>query len=271
MEDFWARHSRPSGPPGPDYWTYFAERLVALAAIPGGASILDIGTFDGNVLFKAVNKAGTLSRGMGIDIDPDGLGDGNSKAIKGGLENVAFAQMDAACLGLGSEAYDWVLANFVGWDDCFDFERIEFTAPDTRMAEIRRVLKPGGQVGLGFWIEQSDIEWLVAAFSRYLAQAAAAVGRQIVPYGKETPPGYEAILRQGGFRDVRIQVETATFVCPDAVTWWRQMQQAARACFEPMPEIERVQEQIFVDLGQFRTRQGIAFDKTVGYAFGTRP
>ena len=134
MEDFWARHSRPAGPPGPDYWTYFAERLVALAAIPGGASILDIGTFDGNVLFKAVNKAGTLSRGMGIDIDPDGLGDGNSKAIKGGLENVAFAQMDAACLGLGSEAYDWVLANFVGWDDCFDFERIEFTAPDTRMA-----------------------------------------------------------------------------------------------------------------------------------------
>ena len=42
------------------------------------------------------------------------------------------------------------------------------------LAEIRRVLKPGGQVGLGFWIEQSDIEWLVAAFSRYLAQAAAA-------------------------------------------------------------------------------------------------
>jgi hypothetical protein len=136
---------------------------------------------------------------------------------------------------------------------------------------IRRVLKPGGQVGLDFWIEQVDIEWLVAAFSRYLPVCAAAVGEQIMPYSKETLGGNEAILRQGGFRDIGIQVETATFACADAVTWWRQMQQAARACFEPMPEIERVQEQIFVDLGQFRTHQGIAFDKTVGYAFGTRP
>ena len=271
MEDSWARCPEPSGQPGPDYWTYFAKRLVTLAAIPVGAAILDVGTFDGNVLLKAMKKADARGHGLGIDIDPDGLGDGVAEAINEGWRHVAFAQMDAAHLGLGSDTYDWVLANFVGWDYCFDFERMAFTAPDTRLAEIRRVLKPGGRVGLGFWVEQVDIEWMAGACKRYLPQAAAAAGKPVVCYAKEIPQGYEAILRRGGFRDISIRVETTTVICADVATWWRQMKQAARECFEEMPEVERFQEQIWADLGQFQTPEGIAFDKTVAYAFGTKP
>jgi ubiquinone/menaquinone biosynthesis C-methylase UbiE len=116
LEDFWARYIEPSGQPGPNYWSYFAKRLANLATIPEGAAVLDIGTYDGNVLIKAMKKAGAHGCGVGIDIYGGGLKDGMTEAIECGLRNVTFAQMDAACLGFLSETYNSVLANFVGWD-----------------------------------------------------------------------------------------------------------------------------------------------------------
>ena len=193
-----------------------------------------------------------------------------TEAKERGLGNVAFAQMDAGCLGFFPETYDSVLANFVGWDYCFDFDRMEFTAPDSRMAEIVRVLKPGGQVAIGFWIEQSDIEWIGEAFRRYLPRCGEATGKQIISYGKENPKGYEVIFRRSGLQRIITHVETTTFVSPDTETWWRQMKQAAREYFEEMPELERFREQVFSDLRRFRSPKGIHFDKTVGYAFATK-
>jgi ubiquinone/menaquinone biosynthesis C-methylase UbiE len=270
LDNFWARYIEPSGQLGLHYWGYFAERLADLATLPEGAAVLDIGTYDGNVLIKAMKRTGARGRGVGVDVYGGGLKDGITEATECGLGNVAFAQMDAACLGFLSETYDTVLANFVGWDYCFDFNRMEFIAPDSRMAEIKRVLKPGGQVGIGFWIEQCDIEWIAEAFKRYLPKLEEATGKRIISYGKENPKGYEAILRNSGFHNISIHVETMTFVSPNAATWWRQMKQAAREYFEKMPEIERFKEQVFADLKQFQSPEGIRFDKTVAYAFGTK-
>ena len=269
MEEFWARFIEPSGQLGPNYWEYFSERLANLATLTNSAAVLDIGTYDGNVLFKAMEKIEARSCGVGIDIYGGSLKDGMTKAISCGLGNIVFAQMDAAYLGFLPEIYDSVLANFVGWDYCFDFDRMEFTTPDIRMDEIRRVLKPGGQVGIGFWIEQDDIEWIAEAIRRYLPEEA--IGKQISSYGKENPKGYEAILRNSSFHDICIHVETTTFVSPNTATWWRQMKQAACDYFEEMPELENLKEQIFDDLKQFLSPKGIHFDKTVGYAFGTKP
>jgi ubiquinone/menaquinone biosynthesis C-methylase UbiE len=270
MEDFWARHIGPSGQPGPDYWNYFAKRLADLATIPEGAAVLDVGTCDGNVLFKAMKKVGARGCGIGIDIDGSGLKEGIAGALERRLGNVAFAQMDAAFVGFPSGSFDSVVANFVGWDYCFDFDRMQFVAPDSRMAEIKRVLKPGGQVGIGFWIEQRDIDWMVEAFKRYLPKAEEAIGERMLSYGKESPQGYEAILHSSGFHQVKIHVETTTFVSPDTSTWWRQMQQAVSDYFEKLPELEQLKEQILADLAPFQSAEGIQFDKTVAYAFGTR-
>lgn len=273
MEDFWARYIKPSGQLGSDYWIYFAERLVDLATIPKDAAVLDIGTYDGNVLFKAMKKAGLRGCGVGVDIYGGGLKDGLTEVMERGLGTVIFAQMDAASLGFLPETYDSVLANFVGWDYCFDFDRMDFTAPDCRMAEIMRVLKPGGQVGIGFWIEQCDIEWIAEAFKRYLPECEEATGKRISSYGKENPKGYKAILHNSGFHNISVHVETTTFVSPDAATWWRQMKQAAREYFEKIPDLAKLEwfkEQVFADLQQFRSPKGIHFDKTVSYAFGTK-
>ena len=268
MEGFWARYVEPSGQLGPVYWDYFAQRLVDLASFPTSTAILDIGTYDGNVLFKAMNKVGGSSCGVGIDIYGKGLLDGRSEAARGGLENVSFAQMDADNQGFPSESFDVVLGNFVGWDYCFDFDRLEFTAPNIRMAEIRRVLTPGGQVGIGTWIIQEDIDWLGDVFRRYLTEKTN--GKRIKAYGKENPKGYEIILSNSGFGNICVEIEKTTFLSPDKETWWRQMKQAAKAYFHEMPEIEKFKGQIFKDLTHFQSPKGIQFGKTVAYVFGSR-
>ncbi len=273
MTDIWARYIEPSGQPGPDYWNYFAERLAGLATIPGGAAVLDVGTYDGNVLFKAMKKAGVRGLGVGIDIYDGGLQDSLAEVRNYGPGNVVFAQMDAASLGFPPETFHSVLANFIGWDHCFDFDRMEFTAPDHRMAEIMRVLKPGGQIGIGSWVKQCDIDWIAEAFKRHLPECVKATGKSISSYEKENPDGYEVVLRGGGFHNISIHVETTTFVSPDAATWWRQMKHAAREYFEQVPDpaqLEHFKEQVLADLQRSQSLEGIHFNKTVSFAFGTK-
>ena len=272
MEDFWARYLEPSGQLGPNYWEYCAERLAHLAAIPTGAKILDVGTCDGNVLLKAMKKIEAQGYGIGIDIACDDFCVGITEAMqRGWKENVAFVQMDANTLGFLPETFHTVLANFVGWDDCFDFERLEAVAFDRKLAEIRRVLKPGGQVGIGFWIEQTDIDWIVEVFNKNLPTCKKVIGDRMIAYGQENPKGYEAILRRGGFQNISVQAETSTFVSSNMADWWRQMRITASDYFRKMPELERFKGEVLANLEQFQSPEGIHFDKTVGYAFGTKP
>jgi ubiquinone/menaquinone biosynthesis C-methylase UbiE len=275
VEEFWARLHKPSGQPGPNYWTYFAERLAHLAAIPRGATVLDLGTCDGNVLFKAMKKINAQGYGIGIDLYSDDFHAGVTEAIQQGWkEKVAFVQMDANTLGFLPETFHTVLANFVGWDDCFDFEHMEFKSSDEKVTEVMRVLRKGGQLGIGSWIEQCDIDWFTEEFKRYLPECEGTSGKSDPGYGRENPEGYKAILQNGGFKDIRVDVETTDFVSPDAETWWRQMKQATSDYFRQVPDpiiLESFKEQVFLDLQQFQNPEGICFSKTVLFAYGTKP
>lgn len=274
MTEIWAKHIGPSGQPGLDYWQYFARRLADLASIPKDAVVLDIGTFDGNVLFQAMEKAGARGQGVGIDIYFGGLGDGIAEASRRGTGRVGFAQMDAAILGFPSETFDSVVANFVGWDCYFDFHRMEYIASDIRTPEILRVLKSGGQIGICLWIKQDDIDWMADAFKRHLPEIGNQTWENISSYGKENPEGYEIILQNSGFQDIHIHVESTPFVLPDAESWWQQMKMATSDYFKQVPdltELERLKELVLVDLQESHSSEGIRFNKTVAYAFGTKP
>ena len=271
MEEFWARSIEPSGQPGLNYWEYYAERLSQLSNILNGSLILDVGTYDGNVLFKAMKRMRTIGFGIGADINCDGFKEGVAAPIGQELkEYIAFVQTDAKALGFLPGVFETVLAGFVGWDDCFDFERMDFKCVDTMMSEIARVLKPGGQVGMASWVEQSDIDWIIGAFKKYLPEHI----KDIVCYSKENSEGQRMILQNSGFEDIQVHVETAGFVLPDAEMWWRQMRQAAGDYFRQITDpnaLESFKKRVLADVRQFQCPEGIRFTKTASFAFGTKP
>ena len=70
MVRIWSRPIDVSVLDGPDYWDYFGVRLVEHAAIPPGATVLDVGCGTGSSLFPTAEKTGASGYAIGIDICP---------------------------------------------------------------------------------------------------------------------------------------------------------------------------------------------------------
>jgi len=66
--DFWSKPAGMSGPDGPNYWEYFGSRLVELATIGRGSSVLDVGCGTGSSLFPAAERVRPGGHVVGIDI-----------------------------------------------------------------------------------------------------------------------------------------------------------------------------------------------------------
>ena len=223
------------------------------------------------MLIKAVQQSYRSAYGVGADIHSGGFTEGIAELVEQELEgHAAFVQMDGNEMGFRPEVFDCVLANFIGWDACFDFERMEFVGNGGMMAEIFRVLKPGGQVGIGSWIEQSDLDWVTDRYRKYLPGSA----HEVVCYARENPEGLKLILQEGGFCDIHVLVEQVNFALPDTGTWWRQMKQATGEWLRQVsdPEVlEMLEEFVCEELRELKGPAGILFEKTVSYAFGIKP
>jgi ubiquinone/menaquinone biosynthesis C-methylase UbiE len=280
MKVIYSRLARAAGDDGPDYWEYFGTRLVDLAGIPPGARVLDVGTGPGSVLLPAAEQAGEEGQAIGMDIDHDWFRHVRPKIRDRGLRNTAFVHMDAAHLGFADGRFDRVLCGFLAWDYCFDFDRTEFTGPDTRLAAIGRVLKPGGRLGISSWVSRSDINWFgeqfLSTFPGYVADWEKEKGRALRVY-RESAEGYERILRAGGFQDIELVTETEEFVSADEEEWWGQVWGAMWwEHVDPLAErdpdrLQRFKERVFEALQPQKGPEGIPSTKTALFALGARP
>jgi O-methyltransferase/aklanonic acid methyltransferase len=70
MARIWSRPLGVNDISGPDYWDYFATRLIERADIQAGMLLLDVGCGTGSSLFPAAEKTGPCGYAVGIDICP---------------------------------------------------------------------------------------------------------------------------------------------------------------------------------------------------------
>ena len=157
------------------------------------------------------------------------------------------------------------------WDDgSFDvatsFRGIWGTTPEA-VAEVYRVLAPGGRIGLTVWghIKASTGAWALAPFS---LAAPPKVENQAAMVALGRPGAGEAVLQHAGFTDVeRVDVPFVfEFADPEAY---------ARALATTGPAYEAIEvvgeaafSQAAVDLAQEKVRDGLplrASIKVVGY------
>ena len=186
---------------------------------------------------------------------------------------------DAKALGLRTGSFDVAICGFMGWDDCFDFARGEFTKPDAKAKEIWRVLRDGGRFVCCSWDGQEDVSWMEEAIIRHhpaIVQDSEYLERRPIGMAYETPEGYEIILREAGFRDIEVSREGMTFVSTDEEEWWRQMQHLGwdslmkRIENGGTDQLQRVKEAIFKDLRRHKEADGVHFDKAVFLVCGTK-
>src|SRR5437870_2451577 len=83
---------------GPRWFAHFGRRLVELAQVPTGGTVLDVATGRGAVLLAAAERVGAGGRVVGIDLSEGMLRETAAEIERLGLRNSHVRQMDAEAL-----------------------------------------------------------------------------------------------------------------------------------------------------------------------------
>lgn len=119
-----------------------AKRLLELLHPSQGSRLLDVGAGTGAVALQAAGYVGPTGQVIGTDVAVAMVSLANQAAAEQGLTSVTFHQMDAEQLDFPDASFDAVTCAF---------SLFQFPDMSQALAEMWRVLKLGGQLGLSNW------------------------------------------------------------------------------------------------------------------------
>jgi len=133
-----------------------AGHLVKFAGIASGESVLDVATGTGVVAITAALAGANVT---GLDLTPKLLEQARENALIAKTEQIVWTEGDAESLPYPDASFDVVLSQF---------GHIFAPRPELAVAEMRRVLKPGGRVAFATWPPEHFIGRFFAMVSRHL-------------------------------------------------------------------------------------------------------
>ncbi len=190
----------------------FARRLVELLAPKPGEQVLDIATGPGVVAVEAARAMNGEGSVLATDIAAvweSWVADATRDA---GVGNVTFAAMPADALTLADDSFDVVACQF---------GLMFVTEPSAALAEMKRVLKPGGRLGVAVWSTLDRVAHFVPAVAlRDLFPTDSATNER-TPLSLSEPGLIERLVDDAGFTGVSSERRTETFVLDDFEQEWQ--------------------------------------------------
>lgn len=184
-----------------------AERLCELARIQPGAHVLDVGCGTGVAARRAAARAGMSGRVIGIDISP-----GMIDAARRANGHVELAVMDAEALEFEPRFFDSVISLCAV---------LHFPSLERAIAEMHRVLKPGGTLAVAFGCPRPESTLAlvrhgarrILRFRKDLVapRALREVARQLLPEAAEPEPVLAEWGIHGARRKLQEQLQRAHF------------------------------------------------------------
>ena len=208
MRDLWSGTYKE-----PACWAATAERLIAVAELPAGATVLDVGTGYGGTLFRALGPVGASGRVVSIDVNEDCIDWTRNEIAKRGITNAEVFRMNARAMDFADANLDAVIAGLVGLDEDYDFNAGKPIDGAPMIREILRVLKPGGRASISDWLWQDDNEWMGELVRRYLP------GCRKRGYSRGTTEGQIDLLAGVGFEDVQVTTVEGRYTFDDPAEW----------------------------------------------------
>jgi SAM-dependent methyltransferase len=198
------------------FWDIFGDVLVDLLDVQAGDKVFDIGTGGGSVLYSLVRKVGDSGHVLGVETC-DHCAKATSAEIKRcKIKSAEVHFMDARKTNFEDDSFDCITAGFIGWDDYYDFEKLEYKTHDELMGEITRLLKPNGKFGMSTWLLQEDLDWMYDFLSSHSIECKRN-------YHIENEEGWRMILSEAGFHDINLFEKSATFPYHSIDFWWQEM------------------------------------------------
>lgn len=213
------------------------EDVFVRLGVDGGTTLLDVACGSGLALARADRLGASTA---GLDASRDLVEIARRRA-----PDADVRAGDMFALPWADGSFD-VVTSFNGiWGGC-----------DDAVAEIARVVRPGGSIGLTFWGpgDQLDLrDWFIA-----LGTSTPSVGEEMVSLADIATPGVvERMLHDAGLQDVDRRLVPAVLEFPDDDSAWR----ATRSPGLVVPALEAhgdgaLRERLMPALAPFRAADG---------------
>jgi SAM-dependent methyltransferase len=215
-----------------------AEVLLDELQPKAGDRVLDVACGPGSVTLLAAARVGSTGRVTACDLSPAMLDIARAKPVPPGAAPIEWVESPAVPLiGVADEACDVAVCQ----------QGLQFF-PDrpAAVAEMHRVLVPGGRVGIAVWtaIERSPgFAALADAVEEVLGIEPAARYRG-GPWGLSDPDELAVLLRDAGFADAHTVERTTTGTFEGGAAQWV----ATLAVAAVAPDIAALGEEGYAEL-----------------------
>jgi ubiquinone/menaquinone biosynthesis C-methylase UbiE len=180
------------------YERYWSEQLapaqdlmLEMAALRPGERVVDVACGTGLVTFRAADAVGPSGGVLGTDLSGKMVEQAATEAARRGVGHTRFERMDAESLDLPDASADAALCAL---------GLMYVPEPERALAEMRRVLVPGGRAAVAVWGARQKCGW-AEIFPIVDARVASDVCPLFFRLG--TGDALAAALEEAGFREVR--------------------------------------------------------------------
>jgi ubiquinone/menaquinone biosynthesis C-methylase UbiE len=194
------------------------ELMLDLAGVTVGSRVLDLGAGTGEQTLLAAWRVGPGGTVLATDISAPMLDQAREAARAGGLENVQTRVMDAQRLEFDPHSFDAAIARF----------SLQFI-PDVQraLAEVRRVLKPGGRFAAVVFSAVERNPFRAAAqviASRLAGRSFPAPGPG--QWALNDPATLRSAFQQAGFREVNVRPVPFVYRFPSLADGLRDLEES---------------------------------------------
>jgi SAM-dependent methyltransferase len=187
----------------------WARAVLARWPPAAGAHVLDVACGTGVAARLAARLVGPAGRVTALDLDEGMLAVARRAAPGARAAPIQWRQGDALALPFEAATFDSVLC----------FEGIQFFPQrPAGLAQIRRVLRPGGRLLATIW-GALDANPAYAALAEGLRAFVSEAAACLPPFTLADPEEIRRLVTAAGFDRVGVTAETLTFTVPSAETF----------------------------------------------------
>lgn len=186
--------------------------LLELDNLPEGAALLDVATGPGLIADGLAGKFTGKFRVTGVDFSDNMIAIARQKAKDKNLPGLSFQLMDAEKLEFPDATFDRVTCGF---------GLMHFPHSDRALAEMRRVLKPGGRAVLSVWAEAQHVilmKLLLDTVAVFAPQLKEPHGPSMFGFGNLHT--LEQAMLKAGFTGVKIEPVPQAVAFRDVQHYW---------------------------------------------------
>jgi SAM-dependent methyltransferase len=244
------------------------DRLLELSAPRPGERVLELACGPGGVGIAAARLVGPAGEVVVSDVAAEMTAIAAARAATLGLGNVRALTLDLDDLDQPDQAYDVVLCR-EGLMFAFD--------PARAVAEIRRVLRPGGRMAVSVWGPRARNPWLAVVFDAVSAQVGAPVPPPGIPgpFALEDGDRLGRLLTGAGLAEVAVDELPVPLRDASFDAWLTRTSALAgplakRLAMLPAPAMEQLRARLEEAVRPYQTPDGLEFPGLALVASGRR-